>query len=282
MRLDARWVVALLWCAMGLFASGSASGAAGEPSGELIARSQITTTGEPSCTLVQAPLAKDKLDALSEMLRQDIADGRIPGAGLAIHQAGKRVYTFAAGRVGHNRDGAVGRHTRFRLFSMTKPLISVAVLQLVEAGRLKLSDPLTRYLPVFSNIRLEGPGGTWLPASGPITIRDLLRHTSGLPYGFFGRGRVREILKAAELYRGGRTAEETMVVLVKAGLEHSPGSVWEYGHSNTVLAAVLEAIHQKPLADVLHASLFAPLAMTSTSFFVPTAVPDDVVAGTPN
>ncbi|MGK0171035.1 MAG: CubicO group peptidase (beta-lactamase class C family), partial [Gammaproteobacteria bacterium] len=206
MRLDARWVVALLWCAMGLFASGSASGAAGEPSGELIARSQITTTGEPSCTLVQAPLAKDKLDALSEMLRQDIADGRIPGAGLAIHQAGKRVYTFAAGRVGHNRDGAVGRHTRFRLFSMTKPLISVAVLQLVEAGRLKLSDPLTRYLPVFSNIRLEGPGGTWLPASGPITIRDLLRHTSGLPYGFFGRGRVREILKAAELYRGGRTA----------------------------------------------------------------------------
>ena len=160
----------------------------------------------------------------------------------------------------------------FRIYSMTKPIVSVATMMLVEEGRLLLGDPLSRYLPAFAapKVAVESGGGVNLvPATREITIQDLLRHTSGLIYEFRGTSAVYKRYAQANVSRRDQTNADHAATLATLPLRHQPGTQWEYGRSTEVLGRVLEVIVGKPLGEILAERVFRPLGMADTGFHVP-------------
>ena len=159
----------------------------------------------------------------------------------------------------------------FRIYSMTKPIISVAAMMLVEDGRMLITDPVSNYIPAFADTRvgIEKDGKLDLVAlKRPITIQDLMRHTSGLSYGL-GSGRVERRVAAARITSQEKTMAEHAVTLAALPLVHQPGAVWEYGFSTDVLGRVIEVIEGATLGDILRERIFEPLGMDDTAFFIP-------------
>ena len=160
----------------------------------------------------------------------------------------------------------------FRIYSMTKPIISVAAMMLVEEGRLSLLDPLSAYIPAFNDVKVGVANSDKLelkPLKRPITVQDLLRHTSGFSYGFTGVSPVQRLTKAANVFNPDRTTAENVEAIAALPLMHQPGEVWEYGVSTDVLGRVVEIVEGARLGDVLRFRIFGPLGMTDTAFFTP-------------
>jgi len=176
----------------------------------------------------------------------------------------------ASGEVGQrgcNDDQPVSRDAIYRIYSMTKPLISVLALQLVEAGKLVLSAPVANYLPRFSEPRVLLPNGGLIAAHRPITIEDLLTHRAGFSYDFIVGCPVASLYRDAAITEdGSRSLTEFMDVLADLPLCAQPGNAWRYSVSIDVLAAVLEVVANKPLIDLLNDSLLQPLGMSDTTF----------------
>jgi CubicO group peptidase (beta-lactamase class C family) len=158
---------------------------------------------------------------------------------------------------------------------MTKPIVSVAAMMLVEQGLLQLSDPVGRYLPLFASARVavEREGGFDLvPARRPMAIHDLLRHTAGLTYEHYAASAVRRLYIAARLGQRDRSNAEQVDALAALPLMHEPGSVWEYSRATDVLGRVLEIVTGQPLGAHLQRAIFDPLAMRETGFELPPAL----------
>lgn len=216
----------------------------------------------------------DKLRRVGDYIRNEIATGKIPGAILLIQQHGQPVYFENFGV----RDVAtrlpMTADTIFRLYSMSKPVTSVAAMMLVEEGRLKLGDPVSKYIPAFADAKVgvEKPGDTPAlvlePLNRPITIEDLLRHTSGLTYGFYGDGAVRKLYAEADLFNRDTDNAEFVERIAKLPLAEQPETRWDYGHSTDVLGRVIEVISGKSLFEFEKEHLLDPLGMTETSFYV--------------
>jgi CubicO group peptidase (beta-lactamase class C family) len=130
-------------------------------------------------------LKPEKLEEVRQALQKDIADGKVPGAVMLIARKGQVGFFEAAGKQGPNDETPMTSKTIFRIYSMTKPIVSVAAMALVEDGRLRLEEPLSTYIPFFAASEVHEFGDKLSPASNPITILDLMRHTSGLIYGVF-------------------------------------------------------------------------------------------------
>ena len=217
-----------------------------------------------------------KLQRVGEYFREQIANGKIPGAILLIRQHGKSVYHEFFGV----RDVATGLpmtdDTIFRLHSMTKPITSVAAMMLVDAGRLRLDDPIAKYIPSFANARVgverkAGNGEEVLdlaPVNRPITIQDLMTHTSGITYGFYGYGLVRKLYVDAKLHDGDFDNAEFAERIARLPLATQPGALWNYGHSTDILGRIIEIVSGKSLLQFEQDNLLGPLGMTNTSFFV--------------
>jgi len=147
---------------------------------------------------------------------------------------------------------------------------------LVEDGRLRLEDPVSKYIPAFAGVKVgvEKPGDDGKPAPAlepldrPITIEDLLRHTSGLTYGFYGDNAVRKLYAQADLFNADLTNEELVDRIAKLPLAEQPGTLWDYGHSTDVLGRVIEVISGKTLFEFEKERLLDPLGMSETAFFV--------------
>jgi CubicO group peptidase (beta-lactamase class C family) len=222
-----------------------------------------------------AHFSQTKLARVGDYLKQQIADGKIPGAVVLIKQHGKTVYSGLFGV----RD-VVSKHpmtddTIFRLFSMSKPITSVAAMMLIDQGKLKLSDPLSKYIPAFADTKVgvekkteNGETLELVPKKRPITIEDLMRHTSGITYGFYGDSLVRKAYVKADIYRGDFDNAEFAERIARLPLEHQPGTMWDYGHSTDVLGRVIEVISGKSLLQFEKEHLLDPLGMTSTGFFI--------------
>jgi CubicO group peptidase (beta-lactamase class C family) len=167
----------------------------------------------------------------------------------------------------------------FRIYSMSKPITSVAVMMLVDDGKLALSDPLSKYIPVFADVKVavEKKDGSGKPAlatellARPITIEDLLRHTSGLTYGFYGDSPIRKLYAGSDLFAGDFDNAQFVERLAKLPLAEQPETLWDYGHSTDVLGRVVEIVSGKPLYQFEKQRLFDPLGMNDTGFFVPDA-----------
>jgi len=209
-----------------------------------------------------------KLARIDAQVSEDVDAGTVPGAVVAIVRRDRLAYLKAFGRLGPDGAAVMAPDSLFRIYSMTKPVTSVAVMQLVEAGRLALDDPVYAHLPAFREVRVRQDGAD-VPAVRPITIADLLRHTSGLTYGFFGQGAVRQMYRQARINDFSRSNEEFVAAIAQLPLEHQPGTVWEYSHATDVLGRVVEVVSGRPLDDYLEAEIFAPLGMTETGFYGP-------------
>jgi CubicO group peptidase (beta-lactamase class C family) len=224
--------------------------------------------GKPDAVGLSTP----QLARLTDVLRGAIERRIIPGAVALIARHGKIAHLQALGLRDPAGTDPMQDDTIFRIYSMTKPIVSVAAMMLVEEGRLMLSDPLPKHLPEFANpkVAVERDGTVALvPAARDITIQDLLRHTSGLTYEFRGTAPVQKMYMDAKVFRRDQTNADQATSLATLPLMHQPGTRWEYSRSTDVLGRVIEVISGLTLAEFLHQRVIAPLGMADTAFQVP-------------
>jgi CubicO group peptidase (beta-lactamase class C family) len=239
-----------------------------------------------SPSAVRVGFSRERLERVGDYLRNEIATGKIPGAVLLIQQHGHPVYFESFGV----RDVA-SRHpmtadTIFRLYSMSKPITSVAAMMLVDDGKLSLDDPVSKYIPAFADVKIgveksdeDGkPALALEPIKRPITILDLLRHTSGLTYGFYGDSAVRKLYANSGLFEGDFDNAMFTERIAKLPLAEQPGTQWDYGHSTDVLGRVIEVASGQSLFQFEKQRLLDPLGMTQTAFYVADAVKRPLVA----
>jgi CubicO group peptidase (beta-lactamase class C family) len=234
-----------------------------------------TSSAEPQ-SLASADLSRARLERVGDCIRNEIATGKIPGAVILIQQHGHPIYFESFGV----RDVESGRpmtaDTIFRIFSMSKPITSVATMMLVEDGKLALDDPVAKYIPAFADVKVGvekadengKPALALEPLNRPITIEDLLRHTSGLTYGFIGDSAVRRIYTHSDMFDGDFDNATFVERLARLPLAEQPGTRWDYGHSTDVLGRVIEVISGQSLYQFEKQRLLDPLGMTETAFFV--------------
>ena len=217
-----------------------------------------------------------KLARIGEFFRDQIASGKIPGAVLLIEQHGKPVYHELFGVQDVVSKKPMTDDTIFRLFSMTKPITSVAAMMLIDEGKLKLDDPVAKYLPSFARTRVgvekKADDGKkvldLVPLNRPITIQDLMTQTSGITYGFYGDSMVRKAYANARIYDGDFDNAEFAERIAALPLAEQPGTLWDYGHSTDILGRVIEIVSGKSLLQFEKEKLLDPLGMTATSFYV--------------
>jgi CubicO group peptidase (beta-lactamase class C family) len=230
----------------------------------------------PVASPESAGMSKAVFDRIENHLRQRYVEaGRFPGTQLTVYRRGQLVHSSVQGLADIERKVAVKDDTIFRIYSMTKPITSIAFMMLVEEGRVALEEPVHRYIPEWKNLGVF-QAGVWpafltRPASRPMQIVDLMRHTSGLTYGFQQRSNVdaayRE-LKIGEIEKAG-TLSSMIADLTKVPLEFSPGEAWNYSVSTDVIGYLIGVISGKPFEQFLQERIFDPLGMNDTGFFVP-------------
>jgi CubicO group peptidase (beta-lactamase class C family) len=219
----------------------------------------------------EAGLHPQRLGRLAGALQREIDRRRLPGAIAVIGRRGRVAWTHCAGTLDPATGAPMLPDSLFRIFSMTKPIVSVAAMMLFEEGRLALTDPLAQYLPEFgaTQVMAEDASGHRLEAQrAPITVHDLLRHTSGLTYDFTGTGEVNRQYALANLADRSRSNAALMTALAALPLAHQPGTRWEYSRSTDVLGRLIEIISGQTLGEFLAQRVFAPLGMTDTAFQV--------------
>jgi CubicO group peptidase (beta-lactamase class C family) len=190
---------------------------------------------------------------------------RLPGAVVLIERHGVLGLFEALGHQDPARGTAMRKDSIFRIYSMTKPIVSVALLQFAEQGRVLLRDPVAKYLPAFAAARVGVEG---MASKRPMTVHDLLRHTAGLTYEFHEPSPVRQLYAQADLYSRQRSNAEHIALLASLPLAHQPGSVWDYSRATDVLGRLVEVLADAPLGEHLQAALFDPLGMVDTGFSV--------------
>lgn len=216
-----------------------------------------------------------KLERIDEFFNKIIAEGKIPGAVVYIERHGKPVYHRHFGVRDVATKQPITDDTIFRLSSLTKPFTAFAVMMLVDEGKIKLDDPVSKYIPAFADTQVgvekkHENGEKYLDfvaPKRPIQVRDLLLHTSGITYGFYGDSLVRKTIDAAKIYDGDPTTREFAERIAKLPLQEQPGTLWDYGNSYEVLGAVIEAASGQSFYQFQKQKLFAPLGMTDTQYF---------------
>jgi CubicO group peptidase (beta-lactamase class C family) len=216
------------------------------------------------------------LDRIGDYVRNEISTGKIPGAVLLIQQHGKLVHLECFGV----RDPATGQpmtaDTIFQIYSMSKAVTSVAAMMLVDDGKLSLDDPVSKYIHSFADAKvgvdLSDEAGKYPlklePLKRPITIRDLLRHTSGITYGFFGETQVQKLYADPKLYAGDYDNAEFADRIASLPLADQPAVRWNYSHSTDVLGRVVEVASRQTLFQFEKQRLFDPLGMSETAYYV--------------
>jgi CubicO group peptidase (beta-lactamase class C family) len=214
-----------------------------------------------------------RLERLRKVMRRQIDEGKAPGVSMLIARHGRIAFRESIGSL--KAGGApMPDDAIFRIYSMTKPVVSVAAMTIFEEGRLQLYEAVEKYIPAFADMKvaIERDGALELvPARRPILIQDLMRQTSGLTYGFTGVSPVQKMTLAARILTQERTLEEQVGALAALPLRYHPGQAFEYGHSTDVLGRVLEIIEGQRLGDILEKRIFAPLGMRDTAFHTPPA-----------
>jgi CubicO group peptidase (beta-lactamase class C family) len=218
----------------------------------------------------------DKLAKVTEFFKNEVATGKISGADVLIQQRGKPVYHETFGEQDVVSKAPTSDKTIFRLSSLTKAITSVVAMELIQDGKLKLDDPVSKYIPSFADTKVgiekKAEDGTktleLVPQTRPMTVLDLMRHTSGITYGFYGDSLVRKAYKDANIYAGDFDLAEFAERIAKLPLHNQPGALWQYGHSTDILARIMEIVSGKSLFEIEKEKLLGPLGMVDTGFFV--------------
>jgi CubicO group peptidase (beta-lactamase class C family) len=238
----------------------------------------IGTSAFPAANPEEVGLSRERLVRIGQALTRQIDARSFPGAVAFVARKGSVAYFEAFGQLDPESGAPMAKDALFRLYSMTKPFTSVAAMMLVEDGRVRLRDPVGVYLPQLAELEVAMPSTdasgkptyTLVAAEGPVTIYDLLRHTSGIVYAQFTRTEyIKELYTKANVGWAGVTPAEQIEALAKVPLAHQPGTMWEYGLSTDVVGRVVEAVTGTSLGQCLDERMFRPLRMTDTTFHVP-------------
>ena len=225
----------------------------------------------------EAGFASDRLNRITQFFQSEVDKDAIPGAVLVVARNGKIVYRQAVGYQDREKKIPMKVDSVFRIFSMTKPVTTVAVMMLAEEGKVDVMAPVAQYLPEFKDVKvgvekMDPAGGkTFLafePPGRPMTVQDLLRHTSGFVYGPFGNTLVHQEYNKANLFDPGQTLEEFVSKLAKLPLAHQPGTVWEYGMNTDVLGRIVEVTSGMPFDRFVEERVTRPLKMLDTAFYM--------------
>ena len=234
----------------------------------------------------QAGMSAERLGRISATFKNESAEGKLPGAVILVARKGKIIYSDAIGFQDKGANTPLKPDSIFRIYSMTKPLASVAAMMLVEDGVLQLTDPVSKFLPPFKDMQVsvastgaEGkPAYTNIPAAKPIIVQDLLRHSAGLAYAEITKN---EPVKAAyveanfsqpgvhEYDSRGMTPAQQVERIAKIPLIHQPGTTWEYSMAVDILGRVIESASNRRLGAFSDERLFKPLRMVDTGFWLP-------------
>ena len=225
-----------------------------------------------------------RLNAMSEDIRADVKANRLPGAVIMVARNGRLVYADTIGKQDPKTNASMRGDTIFRLYSMTKPILSVAVMMMVEEGRVLMTDPISKYIPELKNLkvgieRIDANGIKTLELVPPlrtITVQDLLRHTSGLTYGFQGKSLVKDEYNRLGIERGGHSSLEFIQLLASVPLQYQPGTNWDYSVATDVLGVMLERLSGQSLEEHLAQRIFIPLGMNDSGFWVVPAKQDRI------
>lgn len=245
-------------------------------------------------------LSGERLGRISAVVRGWVEKKEVPGAVVMVARQGRLAFVDVQGMRDATRGDRLQEDSIFRLYSMTKPIVSVAAMTLVEDGVLALNEPVHKYIPEFKDMRVgtetfDPKTGvqtfTTAPAKRAITVGDLLRHTAGFTYGppLSTRTQIQKLYAEAGIWSQSWVLADFAKVLAKLPLVHEPGTAWEYGHSTDILGRVVEVASGRTLDAFLDERILRPLRMTDTAFSLPPAKharlaqpqPDPVTGKTP-
>jgi CubicO group peptidase (beta-lactamase class C family) len=230
-------------------------------------------------------LSSERLSRIGEFALAEMEKGRIAGAVCLVARRGHIVYFESVGKADIEEDRAMREDSIFRIASMTKPIVSLAVMMLHEEGRFLLDDPISRFIPELGKLRVavvpEGEAVSpealeTVPAAREVTIHDLLTHRSGFTYGFINQGPVGELYRRARLLESS-TTEELVRRLAELPLVHQPGTTFEYSHSTDVLGRLVEVVSGQRLDRFLEERILLPLGMKDTKFYLSAEEADRLV-----
>jgi CubicO group peptidase (beta-lactamase class C family) len=231
---------------------------------------------QPASTPEEVGFSAQGLKDLSAVFQSKVDASEIPGVVIVVARNNKIAWFDAIGYRDREAKAPMTKDALFRMASMTKPLTSLSIMMLAEEGKLKITDPLSRYLPEFKNLRVGvetkdssgKPQLTMAETRGEITIVDLLRHTSGITYGIFGRSLVKDRYNAAKLFDSQQSSAEFITKLAALPLQFQPGTRWDYGMSTDILARVVEVVSGREMDRFVHERILKPLQMNDSGYWV--------------
>ena len=214
-------------------------------------------------------LSPVRLQRLSDAFKREIDKGTLPGATVLVARRGQIGWFEALGKQGPAASTPMAHNSIFRIFSMTKPIVSVGIMMLIEEGHFLLSDPVAKFIPEFSDqkVGVENNGKLDLvPLQRAMTIQDLLRHTSGITYDHTGNGLVQQLYQQSRLRSRKITNAEHAALVASMPLVCQPGTEWNYSRSTDILGRIIEVVSGKTLGAFLTERILAPLQMAETAF----------------
>jgi CubicO group peptidase (beta-lactamase class C family) len=215
-----------------------------------------------------------KLERISQFFDNEVTTGKLAGAVVLIQQHGRPVYLKSFGVRDVATKLPMTPDTIFAIHSMTKPITSLAAMMLIDEGKLALADPLSKYIPEYADVKVgvaavdRIPMLELVPPIRPVTIEDLMRHTSGISYDYIGSDLIMMAYRDGNIFQGNFSNKELAERIARLPLARQPGTLWRYGFSTDVLGRVIEIVSGKSLYQFLKERIFDPLGMTSTKFML--------------
>lgn len=211
-----------------------------------------------------------RLQKMSDVFRREIDKGTMPGATIMVARGGQIGWFDALGKQNPAKSRPMAQDSIFRIFSMTKPIVSIGVMMLLEEGHFLLDDPIAKFIPEFAEqkVGVEKDGKLDLvPLQRPITIQDLLRHTSGITYEHTGNSLVQQLYQQSRVRSRKITNAEHAALVASLPLICQPGAEWNYSRSTDILGRLIEVVSGQSLGAFLNQRILAPLQMTETAFY---------------
>jgi len=233
----------------------------------LIAALPLQAAELPIVTPEDVGFSSERLGEITAFTRRDVDDGKLVGVVTMVARKGKIVHFDAVGNYGLDNDKPIDKDALFRIYSMTKPITTVAMMMLYEEGEFQLGDPVSKHLPEFEHQKIVKDGELVAPER-PMTIEQLMSHSAGLTYGFYGDHPVETAYQESGL-GDSKNLDEFVDILSGIPLRFEPGTRYHYSFATDVLGAIVERLSGLTLEEYFHSRIFAPLGMHDTFFNVP-------------
>ncbi|TQV74549.1 beta-lactamase family protein [Exilibacterium tricleocarpae] len=223
----------------------------------------------PSTRPERQGFSSERLDRITQVTRNYVEQGKLAGAVTMVARRGEIVHFEAVGQRGASDDSPLKKDDLFRIYSMTKPIVVAATMQLYEQGKFHLNDPVSKFVPELKDLQVLNPEGVQVPAEQEMTMQQLLTHTSGLSYGFNPTTDPIDQHYADAKLTESESLDDFVNRLAKLPLKFQPGHQWHYSVATDVAGLIVERISGQPLDQYLYENIFEPLDMEDTFFEVP-------------